>query len=176
MRGIIQSKLTYEYLRSYLKKRPFIVSMGTFPGFGQYGGHIIHNVESSWEELQSVIPNIFNFQIFGIPFTGSSICGFSHDTSTDLCTRWHQLGAFLPFSLNFNSKTSIPQEPYSLGTLLKTSATTSIRLKYSLLLYHYSNMYNITRDGGMYITPMSFVYPRPSDLSIDYDDLHVNFI
>ena len=167
MRGIMQARLTYQYLRSYLKKRPFIVSMSTFPGFGQYGGHFQQMVSSSWESLQQTVPNMFNFQIFGIPFFGTTICGYKNDTSTDLCSRWHQLGVFMPLSMNINARSSIPQEPYSLGTMLKTSSSKSIRLKYALLLYHYYNFYNITKSGGTYITPMCFAF-KPTEKVADY--------
>ena len=151
MRGIMQARLTNQYLKSYLKKRPFIVSMSTFPGFGQYGGHFQQKVHSSWESLQQTVSNMFNFQIFGIPFFGTTICGYLGNSSTDLCSRWHQLGIFTPLSLNINSLSSIPQEPYSQGTILKSSSSKSIRLKYSFLLYHYSHFYNITKLGGTYI-------------------------
>lgn len=58
------------------------------------------------------------FGIYGIPFTGSDICGFMGNTNSELCIRWIQVGLLYPFARNHNHEQSIDQEFYSQGPLV----------------------------------------------------------
>ena len=94
---------------------------------------------------QSVL-GVMSMNMFGVPLTGSDICGFGGDTFGELCARWHWVGAFQPFSRNHNAYGANPQEPaaFKKEEYLKTGVTymdimvQAIRTKYSLIRYYYS--------------------------------------
>jgi alpha-glucosidase (family GH31 glycosyl hydrolase) len=49
------------------------------------------------------VTGVMAMNIAGIPLVGADICGFGLDTNAALCTKWHYVGAFYPFSRNHNS-------------------------------------------------------------------------
>ena len=173
----IQVELTGNFLR-YFNKRPFILSRGNTIGHGNYGFHWLGDNVADFNFLKYSISNIFNYNIFGIPFTGADICGF-HDNATDeLCARWHVLGAFYPFSRNHNVDNAKSQEPWAFNdknrrldinkldnnwpkegyTLL--AAQKAIKLKYSLLRYTYTQIFLISLAfKGAYFKPCFFEFP-----------------
>ena len=86
---------------------------------------------------------------------GSDICGFNEHTSEELCSRWMQLGAFYPFSRNHNVDTGRPQEPYAFGQTLLVTSRLSLKMRYSLLRYMYSQM--VSKKGkGSFFRPLNF--------------------
>ena len=52
-------------------------------------------------------PGVLNFNMFGIPLVGADVCGYHGEPSEEMCVRWHQLGALLPFFRNFNANDKV---------------------------------------------------------------------
>jgi len=107
----IQVKITNEFLHG-ADKRPFIVSRANTIGHGKYAFHWLGDNISTFEILRWSISGIFNYNIFGVPFSFADICGFLRSSIDELCARWHILGSFYPFSRNHNVDNGLPQEPW----------------------------------------------------------------
>ena len=179
----IQVKITNEYLRS-VNKRPFIVSRANTIGHGKYGFHWLGDNISTFEMLLWSISGIFNYNIFGIPFSGADICGFHSSATDELCARWHILGSFYPFSRNHNVDTGLPQEPWNFNKRSRFhdkndinrpiegytlhAAKIGIKMRYSLMRYSYTQFMKISLgEKGAYFKPAFFEFPEDDILLND---------
>ena len=164
-----EGKVTYDYLYNDLNTRPFILSRCTTLGSGKYMFHWLGDNHSVESDLKNSISGIFNFNIFGIPFTGDDICGFLENCNKNLCLRWYNLGAFYPFMRNHNKKLARDQFPWSFNygdgrykaiELIKKV----INLRYSLLRYMYSQLFLISiNQKGSFFKPIMFEFPEDAN-------------
>ena len=161
--GYYETKAANIFFTNVLNIRPFILSRSSFPGHGRYGSKWLGDNWSQWEFMQYSITGIFNFGMFGIPMIGADICGFLGNTTPELCLRWTQLGTLYPFSRNHNDISSIPQEPWVFGPTVLSTSIASIRNKYMLYLYFYTQMTLLSVGGGMFFEPTYFAYPNETN-------------
>ena len=68
----------------------------------KYAYHWLGDNWSTVEYMADSVKNIYEYQLFGLPFMGCDLCGFDGDAAGDLCTRWHQVGTLFPFARNHN--------------------------------------------------------------------------
>lgn len=162
LNGFLESKTTHDYLKANLSKGlPFVLSRSNMFGQGAFSFHWTGDNYADWSFLQTSISEIFNFQLFGMPFTGVDLCGFAGNTTEELCARFMQAGALYPFSRNHNSIDARDQEPYAWGTespVFKASKS-SLKLRYSILKWYYSVFVRNNGTGSVF-RPLFFEFPE----------------
>ena len=163
MFGWSQSQPTLAGVREATGGRGLVLSRSTFVGSGQWVAHWLGDNFSNWDNLRYSIIGMLQFNQFGIPFVGADICGFIGNTEEELCLRWHQLGAFYPFSRNHNALGSIDQDPGVWGAETAAIIRTALSLRYWLLPLLYTLFYRHKVEGGTVARPLWHEFPTDTN-------------
>ena len=89
-------------LREIHQKRSIVITRSTFVSSGKNAGHWLGDNTSNWKNVKLNIIGMLEFNLFGIPYIGADICGFFSETTSEMCLRWTQMGAFNTFFRNHN--------------------------------------------------------------------------
>ncbi|KAG1898688.1 glycoside hydrolase family 31 protein [Suillus fuscotomentosus] len=164
MFGLMEEKTTHLAIQSVIPgKRPFLISRSTFPSAGKWTGHWLGDNYSKWQYLYLNIQGVLQFQIYQIPMVGADTCGFNDNTDEELCNRWMQLSAFVPFYRNHNTYAALPQEPYRWESVANASRI-AIAARYSLLPYWYTLFANSSMAGLPPVRALFYEFPDEPEL------------
>ncbi|KAM6305024.1 sucrase-isomaltase, intestinal [Aegotheles albertisi] len=152
--GWSQTKPTLEGLQSATKERGIVVTRSTYPSSGRWAGHWLGDNTAAWNQLDKSVIGMMEFSLFGISYTGADICGFSKDSEYELCVRWTQLGAFYPYARNHNEKVTRRQDPVSWNSTFEEISRNVLNIRYTLLPYLYTLMYDAHAHGSTVVRPM----------------------
>lgn len=153
--GYLMAKATFDGLRK-TTPNPYVLTRSSYLGGQKYSVAWTGDNCSTWSHLQTSIPMILSLGLSGQPVVGPDIGGFVGNPSDKLYERWILQGAFFPFSRSHTVEHSPDQEPWSFGEEVEEKARKVISLRYKIIPYYYSLLYEAYIKGYPIIRPLFF--------------------
>lgn len=159
---------TYQALLTIFPgRRPFGMARATFAGSGRFSSHWGGDNASNWGSMFLSISHALTHMMAGIPMFGVNACGYNHNADFDLCSRWMELAAFIPFYRNHNIKGTIPQEAYVWSSVAEASRRV-LAVRYSLLNYIYTLFYYAHTEGDTVMRALAWEFPNDESLKATF--------
>lgn len=157
--GLNMVRATVEGLeRLSPNRRPFVITRSGWTGIQRYAAHWTADNRSDWASLRQTLPMVLNLGLSGVAFTGSDIGGFEGFATGELFTRWLQMSIFFPFCRAHTYFASPDQEPWSWGEPYLSINREAIRLRYRLLPYLYTALWQCTQTGLPIVRPLLLAF------------------
>ncbi|WP_042275604.1 glycoside hydrolase family 31 protein [[Clostridium] dakarense] len=156
--GHMMSKATYEGIKKHTNKRPFVITRACYSGTQKYSTVWTGDNQSTWEHLRMSVPMLMNLGLSGMSFCGTDVGGFGYDATSELLSRWVQVGAFTPLFRNHTTIYSRDQEPWAFDKKTEDIYRKYVKLRYKLLPYIYDTFYRGESNGLPLIRPLLLHY------------------
>lgn len=161
--GHLMSKATFEGLKKYDNKRPFVITRACYAGTQKYSTVWTGDNQSFWEHLRMSLPMLMNLGMSGFSFCGTDVGGFGFDCTGELLSRWVQVGCFTPLFRNHSTIHSRDQEPWAFDKETEDINRKYIKLRYKLLPYLYDLMFKGEETGLPVMRPLILHYQDDSN-------------
>lgn len=164
--GLTMAKASYEGAREEMKKRPFLLTRAAYAGSQRYTAIWTGDNRSEDDHMLLGVRLLNSLGLSGFAFAGMDIGGFSGNPSVALYTRWMQIGAFIPYFRNHTQVNTKSAEPWAFGEEVLEISRNYINLRYRLLPYIYSTIYEAASTGVPVMRTLALDYtfePRVFD-------------
>lgn len=162
--GHLMSKATFEGIKKYSGKRPFVITRAAYAGTQKYSTVWTGDNQSFWEHLRMSIPMLLNLGMSGMSFCGTDVGGFSFDCTSELLSRWVQVGCFTPLFRNHSCIHTRDQEPWAFDEQTLNINRKYIKLRYKLLPYLYDLMWKGENTGLPIMRPLVLHYTKDKNV------------
>ncbi|KAF8384945.1 aagr-2 [Pristionchus pacificus] len=156
--GWSESRSTSAVMEKTTGRRANVISRSTFASSGRYAGHWLGDNSATWSDLRTSISEAMEFNMFGLPYVGSDVCGFKGVSNEELCLRWHQMAAFHSFYRNHNAIAYPSQDP-AVWPSVAAATKKANEFRYRYLPYLYNLHYRSSTLGDTVVRPLFFEYP-----------------
>ncbi|MGC9356279.1 MAG: TIM-barrel domain-containing protein [Anaerolineae bacterium] len=141
-------------LRHRPHERPALITRSGWAGVQRYSVSWTADNQSSWDSLRITVPQVIGLGLSGLAFTGPDVGGFEGEATGALFTRWLQMAAFMPFFRAHTAAHTPDQEPWSYGEPYLTINRRFIQLRYELLPYLYTAIWQMSQYGWPLVRPL----------------------
>lgn len=139
-------------------RRILLFSRASYVGMHRYGGVWTGDNSSWWSHILLSMQQQPSLDMCGFLFSGSDIGGFGCDATEDLMIRWLEADLFTPLFRNHSAKGTRRQELYRFQN--QETFRNLMNLRYALIPYIYHEFLKAVSEKCMYISPLSFAYPK----------------
>lgn len=151
------------------QRRPVVITRAGWAGVQRYATSWTADNQSTWASYRLTMPVVMGLGLSGLAFTGPDTGGFIGECNGELFTRWVQMSAFMPFFRAHAEINAPDQEPWSYGEPYLTIVRRFIELRYELLPYLYTAVWQMHRYGWPMVRPLAWGVETPTSLW-DVDD------
>ncbi|PJI09191.1 MULTISPECIES: TIM-barrel domain-containing protein [Clostridium] len=149
----------------YPNARQYVISRSGFAGIQRYAQTWAGDNGTSWKSLKFNIPVILGLGLSGVANQGCDIGGFYGEApEPELFVRWVQNGIFQPrFSIHSCNTDNTVTEPWMYPSYTKYIRD-AIKLRYKLVPYMYSLLYEASTEGNPIMRPLVYEFPEDKKL------------
>lgn len=162
--GHFMGKATYEGLKKYDGRRPFVITRACYAGTQKYSTVWTGDNNSIWAHVQMAIPQLCNLGLSGVTYAGTDIGGFGADTTPELMSRWIEMACFSPLCRNHAAKGTRNQEPWRLGEQTQKIYKKYVELRYRMLPYLYDCFWQAENTGLPVLRPLVLHYEKDAEV------------
>ncbi|MBK6902231.1 MAG: DUF5110 domain-containing protein [Saprospirales bacterium] len=162
--GHIWAKTIFDgYTKDFPTRRPMILMRSGFVGSQRYGMiPWTGDVNRTWGGLKPQVELSLSMGLQGLAYMHSDLGGFAGNyKDAELYTRWLQYGVFQPV-YRTHAQEDVPAEPVFWDEDTKDIVRRYIKLRYALMPYNYTLLYENAVKGTPMMRPLFYVDENPA--------------